>query len=44
MWWGGAYPSAEIQSMYLTAPADWAIEEMGEKVNTYKANRAAEVP
>ena len=23
--WGGSYPSAEVQSEYSTAPADWAI-------------------
>ena len=22
--WGGGYPSAEVQSLYSTAPADWA--------------------
>ena len=22
---GGSYPSAEVQSVYSTAPADWAI-------------------
>ena len=25
-WGGGSYPSAEKQSVYSTAPADWAIE------------------
>ena len=24
--WGGSYPSAEKQSVYSTAPADWANE------------------
>ena len=23
--WGGSYPSAEVQSVYSTSPADWAI-------------------
>ena len=23
---GGAYPSAGVQSVYSTAPADWAID------------------
>ena len=23
-WRGGSYPSAEVQSVYSTAPADWA--------------------
>ena len=23
-WLGGSYPSAEVQSVYSTAPADWA--------------------
>ena len=23
--WGGSHPSAEVQSVYSTAPADWAI-------------------
>ena len=23
---GGSYPSAEVQSVYSTAPADWAIQ------------------
>ena len=23
--WGGSYPSAEVQLVYSTAPADWAI-------------------
>ena len=25
-WWG-SYPSAEVQSVYSTAPADWPIDE-----------------
>ena len=25
---GGSYPSAEVQSVYSTAPADWAVLEM----------------
>ena len=24
LWWGGSYPSAEMQSVYSTAPANWA--------------------
>ena len=24
--WGGGYPSAEVQSVYCTAQADWAID------------------
>ncbi len=24
---GGSYPSAEVQSVYSTAPADWVIEK-----------------
>ena len=24
--WGGSYPSAELQSVYSTVPANWAIE------------------
>ena len=25
---GGVYPSAEVQSVYSTAPADWAMKEL----------------
>ena len=25
---GGSYPSAEVQSVYSTAPADWASKEI----------------
>ena len=25
---GGSYPSAEVQSVYSTAPADWAIHRL----------------
>ena len=25
---GGSYPSAEVQSVYSTAPADWAIDDL----------------
>ena len=27
--YGGSYPSAEMQSVYSTAPADWARESSG---------------
>ena len=33
--WGGSYPSAEKQSMYSTAPADWAQRK---KVDYKKRN------
>ena len=26
--WGGSYPSAEVQSVYSTAPADWAKKNL----------------
>ena len=26
--WGGSYPFAEVQSVYSTAPADWAIHRV----------------
>ena len=29
---GGSYPSAEKQSVYSTAPADWAITDKGWEV------------
>ena len=28
---GGSYPSAEVQSVYSTAPADWAIHRVNVK-------------
>ena len=27
--WGGDYPSAEMQSVYSTVPADWAVSLCG---------------
>ena len=27
---GGSYPSAEVQSVYSTAPTDWAMYSFGE--------------
>ena len=27
---GGSYPSAEVQSVYSTAPADWASSKLSE--------------
>ena len=37
---GGSYPSAEVQSVYSTAPADWAIigTTTGEVIRLYNAN------
>ena len=30
---GGSYPSAEVQSVYSTAPADWAIFLLNENLD-----------
>ena len=34
---GGSYPSAEKQSVYSTAPADWATSSLTRFVNSYMA-------
>ena len=32
---GGSYPSAEVQSVYSTAPADWAIDILEKRSEIY---------
>ena len=32
---GGSYPSAEKQSVYSTAPANWAINDLSSNLNEY---------
>ena len=33
--WGGSYPSAEVPSVYSTAPADWTRFNRGDRYNNY---------
>ena len=33
---GGSYPSAEVQSVYSAAPADWAIPRINVKTVSFK--------
>ena len=37
---GGSYPSAEVQSVYSTAPADWAIQNLSLTIRLVNVIRA----
>ena len=36
---GGSYPSAEMQSVYSTAPTDWVTKSMNSKFQTTESNQ-----